>query len=291
MNIHYTIALLVFLMVVVILIIRYVNLTVDKEFRNLARAVSDKEYRDGELARAGSFLADFLPLPPETTPVSAPGGKKALPPILMAVGAFLLWCGAVLPESGSVWLYSGAAAMLAAAIVMLATLRSRKWERVARLLRFRADLRRIDDDHAGAAADLRELVRLTPLDDAAWAELSDDLAAVGQFEDALDSVRQASRLDPRYEEYRMIETSLCIRMGRLEKAREALNAWAELPGMGPDDPRVVIYRAALDLAEGRHDRAADSIRNILRENDGQSLVFLDSDKALAEVRALLPHVE
>jgi tetratricopeptide (TPR) repeat protein len=206
----------------------------------------------------------------------------------MGVGIILLWGGAFAREEKSLWLYSGAFATMLPIVIMLVTLRRRRWERTARLLRFRADLRRLDADYAGSADDLRDLVRLTPWDDAAWAELSDDLASDGKLDAALDAMGQAARLDPRYDEYHMLEASLAIRLGRLDAARTALECWTELDGVEPDDPRLVIYRAALDLAEGRRDRAESSLRTILLDEDGQSFEFLDTDKALEGVKELLP---
>ncbi len=287
---YHILALLIFLVVVAALLIRYVDLTVDREFRNLARAASDEEFRREELAKVDRRLEDRIPLPEGAARVPGPPSPmgRAIPPILLAVGVILLWGGLFAREERGIWLYAGLASVLLAAGVMIATLERRKWERLARLLRLRADLRRMDGNRPGAAADLRELVKLTPWDDAAWAELSDDLAAAGDIDSSLEAVRQAARLDPRYDEYRMLETSLAIRLGRLDQAREALANWAELDAAGADDPRRAIYRAALELAEGNCEEAALALREVPLDRDDGSLDFLDGDQALAGVRDLLP---
>ncbi len=286
---YHILALLVFLIVVAALLIRYVDRTVDREFRNLARATSDAEYRQDELLRADRLLEDRLPLPDDVGPVPGPakGWSRALPFVLSAIGVILLWGGLFAREERGTWLYAGVALLLLSAGILLATLERRKWERLARLLRFRADLRRMDGKRAAAAADLRELLRLTPWDDAAWAELADDLAAEGDLDAALEAVRQAIRLDQRYDEYRMLEASLCLRLFRLDQAREALADWAGLDGIGPDDPRVIIYRAALELAGGNRERATSSLGKLQLEEE-HSFEFLDNDQALEGLRDLLP---
>lgn len=290
MAIYQTLALLLFLIVAAALLIRYVNVTVDKEFRNLAQAASDPEYRGEELKRMDNMLAGCLPVPSDIQPVAGPAStlRMALPPILLAVGVILLWGGVFAREEKTLWFYSGLAATLLSALFMLLAVGRRKWERLARRLRFRADLRRLNGDLPGSTADLRELLKLTPRDDAAWAELSDDLAAGGDLEQALDAICQAVRLDPRYSEYRMIEASLAIRTHRLDQARDAIKAWTAMDGVDSGDPRLVIYQAALELAKGDRERAEASLKTVLLDSDGQSFEFLDNDQALADVRNLLP---
>lgn len=293
MNIYHTMALLAFLVFLAALLIRYVHNTVDREFRNLAQAMSDKEFRGGELARTDSLLVGQVPVPEGIPPLGKPGGggRAFFPPVLLVIGIILLWGGLFAKEERSLWGYSGLGATLLAAAMMLATLRRRKWERTARLLRLRGDLRRMDGNHEGSAADLRELVRLTPWDDAAWAELSDDLASQGDLDGALDAIRQASHLDPRYDEYRMLEASLSIRLGRTDDAREAVKQWMEMDGVASEDPRLAIYSAAIELAEGRREEAAESLRNVLLDEDGRGFEFLDTDSALEGVKDLLPGLE
>lgn len=292
MDIYYSLILLAFLAGMGIVLIRYVNTTVDKEFRNLARAVDDDEFRSGELSRVDALLASQLPLPADVRPLSGPlsSGRSIVPPVLMAVGVILLWgAGSAVREERPLWFYGALACLVLASGIMLITLRKRKWERTARLLRFRADLKRMDGERAGAAADLRELIKLTPWDDAAWAELAEDLNAECRVDDALDAIGQAARLDPRYDEYRMIEASLAIRAGKLDQARGAVDMWVQTSGMDKDDPRPVVYRAAIQLAAGNRDSAAASLRNILLDSpDGPGFEFLDTDQALAGVKDLLP---
>lgn len=291
MNIYYSLMLLVFLAVLAVLLIRYVNMTVDREFRNLARASTDDEFRGGELTRVDALLSGQLPLPADVKPLPGPlsAGRSAFPPLLMGVGIILLWGGGAVREERNLWFGGGAAAMILAAIVMLFTLRRRKWERTARLLRFRADLKRMADDRSGAAEDLRQLLRLTPWDDAAWAELAEDLAAHSKLEEALDAAGQAARLDPRYDEYRMLEASLAIRLGRLDQARTAMQLWKEASGIDGDDPRPILYQAAIELAAGDREKAAASLKSILLDSpDGPSFEFLDTDQALAGIKDLLP---
>lgn len=289
MSIYAILGLVLFVILMAVILIRYVHLTVDREFQNLARAVADTEYRGGELARVNTLLAGYLPLPEQAKPIPGKAGFLGrLGPILLFVGIAMLWGGAFAHQDRRQWIVGGFVLCLLSALAMLVTLRRRKWERVARLLRFRADLLRLDGDHAAAAADLRQLLHLSPWDDAAWAELSDDLAANADLPAAMDAVRQAARLDPRYDEYRMLETSLALRLVDLPAARQALSLWAELAKSGEDDPRVRIYRAALELAEGRPDEAARSLSGVAAEVEELPDEFIANDQALAAVRKLLP---
>ncbi|MCC8108919.1 MAG: hypothetical protein LIQ30_07735 [Planctomycetes bacterium] len=290
MNPYYTIFLLLFLIVLAVVFVRYVQNTVDREFRHLARAVTDEDFRRAEIARMDRLLAPVLPLPEDVQPL--PGKRNArggvLPPILLALGVILLWGGGSVPRDKQIWYYGGMLALVLAAGIMLLTMRRRRWSRTARYLLFRADLKRLDNDRAGSAADLRTLLRLTPWDDSAWAELSDDLAALGQLQGALDAMEQASRLDPEYDEYRMITASLAIRANLLDAAREAIRKWTELDHVPQDDPRLAIYTAALQLAEGHRDDALAELRKVLQGHESGELGFLDDDQALAGVRDLLP---
>lgn len=255
MAMYHIAALLAFLALVAAFVIRYVSATVDREFRNLARAAADAEYRREELARLDRSLAPFLPLPPDVKPVPGPPGgwPRFVPAVLFAIGAILLWGGLFAPpgERGA-WLATGGAAIAVSAVIMFATLRKRKLERVARSLKFRADLRRFDANHSGAAGDLAELLSLTPWDDAAWAELAEARAELGQIDGALAALAAASGLDPGYGEYYMASANLLLADGRADEAGKILDDWEARDS----DPRPraaarrLAYRAALALASG-----------------------------------------
>ncbi len=294
-NPYYTIALVGFLVVVAVLLVRYVNTTVDAQFRNLARAEDDEAFRKEQLAGLSGRLAGALPLPAGVRPLPGPrsGGWRVLPPMLTIVGIVLLWGGGggVAREHRTLWLYGGLCALGVAVLLILLTLRQRGRGETARLLLFRADLRRMDGDRAGSAADLRELLRLTPWDDAAWAELSDDLAVSGELPDALAAMAKASSIDPEYDEYYMLQASLAIRLKDFARAREALSDWRRRGGADAGDPRVAVYQAALDLAEGRREEAQAALRAVFPGGDSgkdSGWDFLDGDKALEGVRALFP---
>ena len=291
MNPYYTIALVGFLVVLAVLLVRYVNLTVDKQFRSLARAADDDAFRKERIARLSERLASVLPLPENVPPLPGPkaGLSGALPPVLTVLGIVLLWGGGggAAREDRERWFYGGLAALGIAVLVMLMTLRRRKWSQTARLLLFRADLKRMDGDRAGAADDLRQLIRLTPWDDSAWAELSDDLAVSGALEDALSAMTHASSIDPGYDEYYMLQTSLAIRLKDFPRARVAIDDWRRAGGVDAEDPRLAVYGAALDLAEGERDAAEAALKAVLLDKES-GWEFLDADQALAGVRALLP---
>lgn len=290
MNAYYTICLVGFLVVLAVLLIRYVNATVDKQFRSLARAGADEDFRREEIARLNRLLGGEVRLPENVVPLAGRGSgvRTIFPPVLLTVGVISLWGSGAVPERRELWLYGGFAAMGLAGLIMLLTLRRRKWARTARLLLFRADLKRMDGDRAGAAADLRELLRLTPWDDSAWAELSDDLAAVGDLDGAIQAMEEASAVDPKYDEYHMLQASLAIRRGRFERARQAMEDWRAVGGVDADDPRLAIYNAALKLGEGKRDEAEAALRAVLHDHNSDDLDFLDSDQALNGVRKLLP---
>lgn len=290
MQAYYTIGLVGFLVVLAVLLVRYVNATVDKQFRSLARASTDEDFRREEIARLNRLLSGLTPLPSDVAPLAGRGSgvRTALPPVLLTVGVILLWGGGAAAERREVWLLSGFAAMGLAALIMLLTLRRRKWARTARLLLFRADLKRMDGDRSSAAEDLRELLRLTPWDDSAWSELSDDLAATGDLDGAIQAMEQASAIDPKYDEYHMLQASLAIRRGRFERARQAMEDWLSVDGVERDDPRLAVYNAALKLGEGKRDEAEAALRAILQDHNSDDWDFLDSDQALNGVRKLLP---
>lgn len=288
-NPYYIILLLGFLVLLAILLIRYVNNTVDREFRGLAQAVTDPDFRRAEISRLDGLLTSMLPLASDVEPLPPPGSgfRGAAAPVLLALGVILLWGGGAAQRDKTTWYYGGLAALGLAFIVFLATVRNRQRRRTARLLLFRADLKRLDGDRVGAATDLRQLVRLTPWDDSAWAELSDDLAAEGNLNEAFESIRQAAAIDENYDEYHMVEASLAIRMRKLDEAKDAIAAWTKAAGVAADDPRLTVYQAALQLAEGNRDGAEQSLKKVLLDADND-LEFLDEDQALAGIKDLLP---
>lgn len=286
MLIYYIVALLAFLALVAALVIRYVSLTVDREFSNLAKAATDPEFRKNELAKVNAGLDRLPPLPENALPLPGPsrGAARVAPPLLLAVGIILLWGGLfALPSERRNWLVAGGLATGGAAAIMLATLRKRRLERYARLLRSRADLRRLDSDHRGAADDLGKLLDMTPWDDAAWAELAESREKLGDIDSALDALDKALRLDPDYADYYMEAVGLALRNGKLERAGEFLSAWEK----NNRDPRPAIesrqacYRAALALAEG-DERAAETYFRKASALDPEAVeTAMDMDESLS----------
>ena len=119
---YHIVALLLVLIAAAVLLIIYVHLTVDQEFRNLARADSDQEYRREKLVDLDRQLEGRLPLPEQAAPSSKPlsAAGRALPSVLLAVVGILLWGGFFAREAKSTWLYAGLTAMLLAVGIMLA---------------------------------------------------------------------------------------------------------------------------------------------------------------------------
>ncbi|MDR0361636.1 MAG: hypothetical protein LBJ46_02970 [Planctomycetota bacterium] len=272
-------ALLCFMALSGALFVRYVYLSVDREFRNLARAENDAEYRREELARVDRLLAEAGPPPGGAPPPARPPGNgwRLLPPAALALGALLLWGAAFAPRGeGRLWIWGGAGLSVASAAIMLASLRSRSRERVAGLYRYRADLRRLAGDSAGAAGDLRTLLGLTPWDDAAWSEYADDLAAAGSFAEARDAAVEASNLDPEYEDYRGQAVSFALGMGRPDLAKRDFGAWEiEIPcEREAGAARRLAYAAAIELAQG------DSGGALARASEAKAL---DADSFWAAV--------
>lgn len=244
---YYSLGILVFLVVVFFIIVRCVYGAVDREFRNLARAAEDEHYRKTELERLDAALAPDLPVPEDVQPL--PKRKRtggAAVTVLLAMGG-LLMLGApqARPEEQSQWLMGGVVVMAAAVVVMLLSLRRRKAMRLAGLLRARADLRRLDGDARGAADDLLQLIRLTPWDDTAWAELSDDFASLGETKPAFDAICQAVENDSAEPEYKLLQASLALQLKEVHIARQALEEYKKLCDTMPVDPRATMYEAEL----------------------------------------------
>ncbi|MDR1612677.1 MAG: hypothetical protein LBT97_07820 [Planctomycetota bacterium] len=292
MNAYRIVALLVFLVAAAALFVRYVYLAVDREFRNLARAENDAAYRGEEIAGIDKLLAARTPIPDGGPALArpSPGGWRLLPPAFMALGVLLLWGSAFSPPGESaVWAWGGVMLAVPSAAAMLFALRGRARERGARLLRYRADLRRLDGDMAGAAADLRQLLALTPWDDAAWAEYADDLAGAGRFGEAREAVGKALALDPGYEDYHCQSISLALRMRRPELAKEDFSAWEAPipPGDGARGARRLAYSAALAWADGNADAARRSAADAIDLDQDAFWVAVDLDPALHALRDLL----
>lgn len=301
MGIYLNLALIIVVIAAAIIFTRYVHGRVDQEFRRLARAEEDREFRSEELARLDRLLAG-RPLIPEETAFPAdplPGLASALaallPPATAALAAALFFLE--IQAGARRWLgYSLVLMLLADAWLILAMRRRLGRERLARLLRQRADLRRLDVDLAGSAEDLGESLRLSPRDDSSWAELADDLAALGRLEPALAAITRASELDPHYADYLMAKTSLLLRLKRWDQAGKTLRDWRDLgsgrraggaSGAGAlGDPRLAVYQAALYLAEGKR----EEIRKRLDKVDWEDPLLDQAglDPALAEVKKLFP---
>lgn len=282
-------ALVLFVILVAVFLIRYVNLTVDVEFQNLAKAASDPEYRASELDRADRLLASLPPVAPAEHPPEAPmpAWMRTLPPVLLCVGVILLWGALFVREEKSKWLWGGVVSTVLAAGLIAPTLKRRKGEHMARWLRYRADLRRMDKNRAGAAADLQRLVGLTPWDDAAWAELAEDLWESDRRAEAIGAAREAVRRDPEYEDYRQLLVSLLLRNRDTAAARTALKEWDEAPGVDFADPLREVFRAAIALADGERQSASRFLGGIAERDEVDLTALIDSDPAfqgLAEIR-------
>ncbi len=277
--------LLLFLALAAVILVRFVLNTVDKEFKNLARAETDEEYRRAELARLDAFLQPQLPLPLGEMPLTRPKALfRALPPIFLGLGMILLWGAAFAPpQEKNNWFASGVVTAAAGMVMLLATLKKRRRERLAALLRSRADLRRLDDDHAGAVNDLNQLLKLTPWDDAAWAELADGQLRSGDGEAALQSLRTAALLDPRYEDYYAEAAGLAIKLERFGEAADILGQWEEKT----EDPRPsakarrTAYQAALKLADNDIEAAKDFYEQAKRLDQEGLQSYMDLDEPLS----------
>ena len=285
---YHIVALLAFLAIVAAFLIRYVSATVDREFRNLARAETDSEYRKEELNRLDRLLTTSLPLSPDTRPIpGSPGTWTGVAPtFLFVVGIILLWGGLVAaPGDRRLWLTAGALSTAASAAIMLATLRRRKVGRLVRLLRSRADLRRLDANNRGTADDLSVLLKLTPWDDAAWSELAEAKAALGETDAALAAFAEASKLDPGYEDYYTATADLLLASKRQNEMQPLLEAWEKGGGEpGPEaDARRLAYRAAASLADGDIAAAGDFAAKARRLDNDAFIACIDMHEALREV--------
>lgn len=296
MVMYHIAALLIFLALAGAVVVRYVFLTIDREFRNLARAATDETYRDEELQKANRLLAAHLPLPNDVEPLPKPAKTwwNAMPSLLLAVGIILLWGGLFAPRPDkSTWWTAGAAAGVLAAVIMLVTLRTRRRARVARILRNRADLERLAGNHREAVADLRELLRLTPWDDPAWAELGDGYAQLEDVDNALLAYGRAAELDPDYEDYFLAPAGLALLHRRVEDAARIIDAWRD----GCRDPRPSVearqylYHAAVSRAKGNEGQAKESFARALRLDEDTVKARLDLDESLAGIAELEDAVE
>jgi tetratricopeptide (TPR) repeat protein len=267
-----------------ILLVRYVDALIDRDFRELALTAGNPERRKGKIVQLDSFLDRFSPPAESFRPAVGPLPPlvKAMPPLFCLLGVATL-IGGFSAGLDQPWRPEiGFALFLLAALVSLLTLRRRRWERGARLFRFRADLRRLDGNRRGAADDLLQSLRLAPWDDASWGELADDLAAAGESDQALAAIRQARELDPDYDDHRQAEVSLLLRLNRFAEARKALQNWREIA----DDPRIVIFQAGLELAEGKREQAARMPGGL--RVDAPAIDLAANDPALAGLKSLLP---
>ena len=307
MGIYQNLALVIIVVAAAVIFARYIYGHVDQEFLRLARAQEDPEYRAGELARLDSLLKGW-PAPPDGFKPAAgplPDPAAMLPGFLLLTPASLLLGSLLLGglENAPNWLwYPLVPVTIVGAWIHFAVRRRLGWQRLARRLRQRADLKRLDNDPAGAAEDLTESLRLAPWDDSSWAELADDLMALGKLEPALAAIAKASELDPHYADYRLVETSLALRLKRWGQARKSLRDWRDLiegrrSAIGGseteagafNEPRLAVYQAALDLAEGEREK----IRKYLDQVDWDD-PLLDKaklDPALAEIKKLFPASE
>lgn len=286
MVVYSVVGLLAFLALVAALFVRFVLTTVDREFRDLARAAADPERRREELAKVDSRLAPLLPVPDGAEPLPRPGGGwlRLLPAVFLALGVILFWGGLFAPpRDRAVWLIAGGACAAVSACVMLATLRKRRRERFARLLRVRADLRDLDGDYSGSAADLEQLLRLTPWDDVAWSELAEALRGQGDDEGALAAWEKATELDPDYEDYHAAAAGAAIRLGRYAEVERLLAAWEDRSeGSSPGSAaRLTAFRSAAALARGDENDALVFYRHAVQLDPDAVKVSLDLDSDLA----------
>ncbi|MCC8180725.1 MAG: hypothetical protein LIP23_07455, partial [Planctomycetes bacterium] len=120
------------------------------------------------------------------------------------------------------------------------------------------------------------------------AELSDDLAPPKRLYEALAASQKAVAIDPRYDDYRMLETSLALRLGRAAQAGEAFSRWEQLAGGEAGDPRLAIYKAAIQLAGGSRDEAAKTLRTAADQDPDLSRELVKLDQALDGLMELLP---
>ena len=104
-------------------------------------------------------------------------------------------------------------------------------------------LQRVDFDWAGAAAESRRALQLSPNDAAAKFSLGGKLAALGQVQRAAELTRQALQSDPRHAGWYNWMSNYLAGLGQLDAARQAIGTAIAL------QPGASAYREQLAIIE------------------------------------------
>ncbi|MDR3211521.1 MAG: hypothetical protein LBU79_06360 [Planctomycetota bacterium] len=289
MSPYYLVALVLFLVLFAALFVRYVSFTVDRHFRDLSRAQLDPEYRQAELTRLERLLAPLLPLPEGVGTLPPPARSWFPSPlvILTALSIVLLWGSFTTPPRESrLWLYGGIGCLVLLVLLLVLSLKRRRLERLATLLRQQADLRHFAGDHLGEVADLTTLLSLTPWDDAAWGELAVAKAESGDWRPAWLAWREAEQLDAGYADYHQAAVELALVNQGWEEATISLEAWEAGGGEKIDWVRVQAYRAVIALGRGDAVEARSHLEEARRENPQVLREYLKTESVLSPLAGL-----
>lgn len=277
----FPIFLIIFLLLLA-LVMRLIHMSVSAELKDLERAVEDSTYRESELRRLDALLeshSDFInnspPIPPPPR-----GRTRFLLSFAVSLGVMLPWIGIISSSDPHPLLMPLAAAgmMILVIGVWRGRMRSRG-ETVLALIRRRAELKRMNNDWTGAAADARRQMRLAPWDDSGWAELAEDCLATGSPTEALAAAQKAVLLDPGYDDYRYLVASSSLQSGNLAECADILDTWPE----GEKDLRFSLFRAALALARHDREKAQTELRKALDQDRSGALAAIGADAALSEL--------
>ena len=168
-----------------------------------------------------------------------------------------------------------------------------------RLLRLRAYLLQLREDHAAAVEAYETLVAAVPQDMEAWNNLGNSLAQLGDFDGAIAALNRAADLGLRSAPARLNLSGALVGAGRSD---EALAVLLDAVRHSPRDPKLLTEVAAVYKQLDRNDDAIEALERAVPFDPGNSELRIQlaaeqinswkADEAEANIRDVLarePH--
>jgi tetratricopeptide (TPR) repeat protein len=131
-------------------------------------------------------------------------------------------------------------------------------------------LGRIEQSDAKALACFQKAVQLNPKHGGALCSSAACLSNLGKYDEALRMFPRMVELCPTHESCETRMSIICITLGKLGRAQDALNACNDFLTRNPKNPVALEFKARCLARMGRHGEALESFSTMLSETPGDA---------------------
>lgn len=260
--------------------------------RDAAKATEDAEFRKTELEKTEAEIAK-LPVPAPIAPISRAqeARLRMFPKLMLFTGllaAVSLYVGLFhsIPTENTRWpVYAGWFFLAATLLLYLGVTKLQAYYSRVQLLNKRYLLEKAGNSDKKFAT-LEEVIEYYPHLVGLRLELADQKSLAGKYGEAVEILKKAAETAPETLDVAIAEASIQLRSKNPGGCETALER-AERCKKAPTDPRIELYRAALEEERGNHEKAMEYARNAVNMDKEFCELISQKDSSLEVIRSML----